>query len=59
MEQRIAFAKMNGIGNKIIVADMRARADHVTPAAAIALAADADTHFDQLMAVHGPGRRRA
>lgn len=55
MEQRIAFAKMNGIGNKIIVADMRARADHVTPAAAIALAADADTHFDQLMAVHGPG----
>lgn len=55
MNQNIAFAKMNGIGNKIIVADMRARADHVTPAAAIALAAEADTHFDQLMAVHGPG----
>ena len=55
MNQNIAFAKMNGIGNKIIVADMRARADHVTPAAAIALAAETDTHFDQLMAVHGPG----
>ena len=55
MSQKIAFAKMNGIGNKIIVADMRARADHVTPAAAIALAAETDTHFDQLMAVHGPG----
>ena len=55
MNQNIAFAKMNGIGNKIIVADMRARADHVTPAAAIALAAEDDTHFDQLMAVHGPG----
>ena len=55
MNQNIAFAKMNGIGNKIIVADMRARADHVTPAAAIALAAESETHFDQLMAVHGPG----
>ncbi|MEP1207052.1 MAG: diaminopimelate epimerase [Rhizobiaceae bacterium] len=55
MSQNIAFAKMNGIGNKIIVADMRARGDHVTPAAAIALAGESDTHFDQLMAVHSPG----
>jgi diaminopimelate epimerase len=55
MSQNIAFAKMNGIGNKIIVADMRARGDHVTPQAAIALAANPKTHFDQLMAVHGPG----
>ena len=30
------FAKMNGLGNEIIVADMRGRADRVTPAAAIA-----------------------
>ena len=49
------FAKMNGIGNKIIVADMRARGDRVTEQAAIALAADEETHFDQLMAVHAPG----
>lgn len=55
MDQRIAFAKMNGIGNKIIVADMRARADRIAPQAAIALAADPETHFDQLMAVHAPG----
>ena len=55
MSQNIAFAKMNGIGNKIIVADMRARTDHVMSAAAIALAAESNTHFDQLMAVHSPG----
>ncbi len=55
MNQRVAFAKMNGIGNKIMVADMRARADHITPQAAIALATDRETHFDQLMAVHSPG----
>ena len=48
------FSKMNGIGNKIIVADMRERADRVTPEAAIALASDDATHFDQLMAVHAP-----
>lgn len=55
MENSVPFAKMNGIGNKIIVADMRARADSVTPQAAIALAEDPKTHFDQLMAVYGPG----
>jgi len=54
MSETIAFAKMNGIGNKIIVADMRGRADRVTAEAAIALASDPQTHFDQLMAVHGP-----
>jgi diaminopimelate epimerase len=48
------FAKMNGLGNEIIVADMRGRADRVTPAAAIALAADAATKFDQIMVIHDP-----
>ncbi|MDG4893206.1 diaminopimelate epimerase [Mesorhizobium sp. WSM4976] len=46
------FAKMNGIGNEIIVVDMRGRADRVTPEAAIALNADAATKFDQIMAIH-------
>ena len=46
------FAKMNGIGNEIIVADMRGRADQVTAAAAVALNADAATRFDQIMAIH-------
>ena len=46
------FARMNGAGNEIIVADMRGRADHVTPAAAIALNAQPATRFDQIMAIH-------
>ncbi len=48
------FAKMNGLGNEIIVADMRGRADRVTPEAAIRLAGDRDTAFDQIMAIHDP-----
>jgi diaminopimelate epimerase len=46
------FARMNGVGNAILVADMRGRADNVTPAAALALDADAATKFDQIMAIH-------
>ncbi|CAH2407023.1 diaminopimelate epimerase [Mesorhizobium ventifaucium] len=52
MARTAPFAKMNGIGNEIIVADMRGRADRVTPAAALALNADAATKFDQIMAIH-------
>ena len=48
------FAKMNGLGNEIIVADMRGRADRVTAAAAIAINADPATKFDQVMAIHDP-----
>lgn len=51
---RVAFAKMNGLGNKILVVDMRGRNDRVTPEAAIALAANEATAFDQIMAVHDP-----
>ena len=50
----VPFLKMNGLGNQIIVADMRGRADRVTPAAAIALNAAAGTGFDQIMAIHDP-----
>src|SRR5690606_22558979 len=46
------FARMNGAGNEIIVADMRGRADRVTVAAAIALNAQPATRFDQIMAIH-------
>ncbi|MET3579207.1 diaminopimelate epimerase [Mesorhizobium robiniae] len=52
MASTAPFAKMNGIGNEIIVADMRGRADRVTPAAALALNAGAATKFDQIMAIH-------
>jgi diaminopimelate epimerase len=54
MSATVEFARMNGLGNKILVIDMRGRADKVTPAAAIALNADPDTQFDQIMAIHDP-----
>jgi len=54
MSARASFAKMNGLGNEIIVADMRGRADRVSPAAAVALNADPATRFDQVMAIHDP-----
>ncbi|MCS6758545.1 MAG: diaminopimelate epimerase [Candidatus Devosia euplotis] len=43
---------MNGLGNQIIVVDMRGRADRVTPAAAIAVDQTPGTRFDQIMAIH-------
>ncbi|MCP8894657.1 diaminopimelate epimerase [Shinella daejeonensis] len=48
------FARMNGLGNMILVVDMRGRDDAVTPAAAVALNGDPATRFDQIMAVHDP-----
>ncbi|MBX3596489.1 MAG: diaminopimelate epimerase [Rhizobiaceae bacterium] len=54
MAKAAQFAKMNGLGNEIIVADMRARADRVLPPAAIALNADPATRFDQIMAIYDP-----
>jgi diaminopimelate epimerase len=54
MDKRIEFARMNGLGNEIIVADMRGRADRITPAAAIALNSDPAMRFDQIMAIHDP-----
>ncbi len=48
------FLKMNGLGNEIIVADMRGRADRIAPAAAIAINRDPATKFDQIMALHDP-----
>jgi diaminopimelate epimerase len=50
----VLFWKMNGLGNQIIVADMRGRADRVTPEAAIAINAKPGTKFDQIMAIHDP-----
>lgn len=52
MTSTAPFLKMNGLGNEIIVADMRGRADRVSAAAAIALNADPATKFDQVMAIH-------
>ncbi|MBP1885647.1 diaminopimelate epimerase [Ensifer mexicanus] len=54
MADSVQFARMNGLGNKILVVDMRGRKDRVTPHAAIALNADPATEFDQIMAIHDP-----
>jgi diaminopimelate epimerase len=56
---RIPFVKMNGLGNAIVVADLRGRAERIAPKAAIALAQPDAVPFDQLMEVSdpaGPGR---
>ena len=54
MTARTPFAKMNGLGNEIIVADMRGSSARVSPAAAVALNGDPATKFDQIMAIHDP-----
>ena len=54
MADSVQFARMNGLGNKILVVDMRGRKDRVTPHAAVALNADPATEFDQIMAIHDP-----
>jgi len=54
MNTTVEFARMNGLGNKILVVDMRGRKDRVTPQAAIALNAEPETAFDQIMAIHDP-----
>ncbi len=48
----VPFFKMNGLGNQIIVADLRGTRARVTPQAAIAINARAETRFDQIMAIH-------
>jgi diaminopimelate epimerase len=55
----IRMVKMNGLGNEIVVADLRGRAQRITASAAIALAMPGNVPFDQLMEVSdaaGAGR---
>ncbi|MEO0495779.1 MAG: diaminopimelate epimerase [Pseudomonadota bacterium] len=42
---------MNGLGNEILVADLRGRKEHMTAQAAIALASQDATKFDQIMEI--------
>jgi diaminopimelate epimerase len=46
------FIKMNGLGNEIVVVDMRSNPDHIT--AADARSAAAGVPYDQLMAIYPP-----
>jgi diaminopimelate epimerase len=48
----VPFLKMNGLGNQIVVADLRGTSARVTPEAAIAINARPETRFDQIMAIH-------
>lgn len=47
----VPFVKMNGLGNQIIVADIRETASKITTEAAVGLDGQADTKFDQIMEV--------
>lgn len=50
------FVKMNGLGNEILVLDLRADPVEVTPAAARALARPGVLPFDQAMVLYPPRR---
>jgi diaminopimelate epimerase len=49
-----AFLKMNGLGNEIVVVDMRRETGAVSPAEARAAAQPGGTTYDQLMTLHAP-----
>ena len=48
------FAKMNGIGNEIVVVDLRDSAVKITSDEARAIASPAGVPYDQLMVLHAP-----
>src|SRR4030088_2091026 len=49
-----SFSKMNGIGNEIVVVDLRDSSLPVTPDEARAVAAPSGVHYDQLMLLQPP-----
>ena len=50
----IPFVKMNGLGNEIVVVDLRGSTKVFTPAEAASIATDRTSRFDQLMVLHAP-----
>ncbi|MGE0562924.1 MAG: diaminopimelate epimerase [Pseudolabrys sp.] len=48
------FVKMNGIGNEIVVVDMRDTGEPISPEEARAVAAPEGAPYDQLMALYAP-----
>ena len=48
------FTKMNGLGNEIVVVDMRNQAGTISAQDARAAAAPNGVPYDQLMALHAP-----
>src|SRR5712691_4101139 len=49
-----AFVKMNGLGNEIVVVDLRAQSGTIGAAEACAAARPAGVPYDQLMTLHAP-----
>jgi diaminopimelate epimerase len=54
MSTAIPFRKMNGIGNEILVVDLRGSGLVFTRDQARAIAARPQSHFDQMMVLHAP-----
>jgi diaminopimelate epimerase len=52
MSTPIPFRKMNGLGNEIVVVDLRGRTETFDPAAARALGRRGTPRFDQMMVLH-------
>jgi diaminopimelate epimerase len=46
------FRKMNGLGNEILIVDMRGRGGALTPAAVRSVGAREELRFDQMMVLH-------
>ncbi|MBX9591370.1 MAG: diaminopimelate epimerase [Hyphomonadaceae bacterium] len=56
MPATLPFRKMNGLGNEIVVVDLRGRKEAFTAAAAHAVAERPASRFDQMMVLHDPLR---
>jgi diaminopimelate epimerase len=54
MSTSIPFRKMNGLGNEIVVVDLRGRREVFSPASARAVGVRRSSHFDQMMVLHDP-----
>jgi len=53
-EPAIAYRKMNGLGNEIVVVDLRGSRKVFSATEAAAIAAQPTTRFDQMMVLHAP-----
>jgi diaminopimelate epimerase len=54
--QRLRFHKMNGLGNEILVVDLRGTETQLSPDDVQAIAAGPRSHFDQMMVLNQPRR---
>src|SRR5262245_35072284 len=54
MPTALPFRKMNGLGNEIVVVDLRGRREAISPAIARAIAERPQSRFDQMMVLHDP-----